>query len=137
MPTYRNDGTESFKIKKTTGVEVIIAPGQTVETYAPTPSFFTRINDLPYWNRIVDRQQITLSSTPQTISISAETKFVLFLQITATLTVYTQSQTNTPPEYRDHTFNDPIIRIPANGRFDQVVVTGAGTCEMIEYRSQG
>lgn len=134
MPTYRNDSNETIKVENKDKEIVSVEPNQTVETnkYLSITGL-TKTLDTPYYNRVVNRQTITLGAA-QDVEISLETDWILIFQITDSVTVYRQSASNTPPEYEDHTSLDPVIQIPAKGTLNNLVMSGTGTCEVVEYK---
>ena len=139
MPTYRNDGPEEITVEETDGrVEFnkTLKPGEQAETwrYYDNPDL-TKLSDSPMYNRVVGRQTVTLSATPQDVPISLNADWVLIYAITGAVTAYRQSADNTPAEYAAHTDDDPKIQIPAKATFDKLVVSGSGTCEVVQYRN--
>jgi len=137
MPTYKNNSRGNIIMQNTNGEDVQVLPGETIETFKVySNSGLTKISDAPLWNRVVNRQTITLSETEQDVAIDPLTDWIIILKITDNVTIYCQSITNTPPEYNAHTSSDPIIQIPASEMFDKLVMTGAGTCEVVEYRNK-
>lgn len=134
MPRYRNDGTTSIGIEGTDGSNISLAPGEEGDTNLFfSISNLTKISDAPYYNRVINRQTITLGAA-QDVTISLNTDWILIYQITDDVTVYRQHADNTPPEYDAHTDSDPVIQIPAKGTLTNLVVSGTGTCEVVEYK---
>ena len=139
MPTYRNDGSVGITIEGTDGkVEFskTLKPGEQGETwrYCDKPGL-TKLSDAPMYNRVVGRQTVTLNETPQDVNISLSADWVLIYAITGAVTAYRQSAANTPAEYAAHTDDDPKIQIPAKATFDKLVVSGSGSCEVVQFRN--
>lgn len=136
MPTYKNETNEGKWVKSMTGVTVALEPGETIETY-----FFhdhdalglTLVSDAPYYNRVAARHVVEASAEGVAVPVSLGTARVLVERITGTISVYRQSQDNTPPELADRTADDLIAIIPAGGLYNQLVVVGTGTCDIVEY----
>jgi hypothetical protein len=134
MPTYKNNGSSNVILKNKQGNQVILSPGETLETYYfNNNSDLVKIADTPFWNRVVAKTNITLSSTAQDVAIDLTADYVAIFQISDTVTAYIQSESNTPAELTDWSSDDPIILIPAKGRFNKLVVKGVGTCVICQY----
>lgn len=134
MPTYKNNSEITHKVKNTDNKSVSVKPGTTIETNKfISITDLTLLSDTPYYNRVVNRQTITLGAA-QDVTISLETDFLIVIQITDYVTMYSQAAANTPPELENHTDDDPVIQIPCQGRMNNLVLTGSGTCEIIEYK---
>lgn len=134
MPTYKNTSDKLIGVQDMSGAHFALEPGEQATTGRHyDSSALLWISDEPYYNRVVDDDVLDLS-TEQTVTVSLDTDWVCFLNITDNITVYLQSSTNTPPELRSHTQKDPVIQIPASGRFTKMVVSGAGTCRMVQYK---
>jgi len=79
MPTYRNDGTVTYRIRDTNGDPQNVIPGHTVETYARSvPSDFTKTSESPYCERTIHvsgEDVFTTAIRPQgffNVSVSGE-----------------------------------------------------------------
>jgi len=136
MPTYTNNSSGALKIVNFLGVEEMVLPGNNVQIdhYFDNDDF-TLAADTPYYNRVVNRQTVTLSGTAAEIDIGSTTDYITVLKITGEVTVYCQSTDNTPPELNEWLAEDPIIQIPAKRKFNKLALTGSGTCEVIEYNT--
>jgi len=135
--TYRNDGAGAVPVTNAAGNLLMLYPGQTLETYTYSDNpALTKTSDEPYYNRVLATNSVTLSGTPQAVSVDLSTDWIIITQITGSVTVYIQAVTNTPAELTDWTDDDPIIFIPAKGKFSQLMVTGSGNCRVQQYRSE-
>jgi len=136
MPTYTNNTTAPIYILGSHGITREVAPGATLATKYfcdHAANGLTKDSDAPLYNRVKARHTVTLTDVAQDVEIDLETTYVAVVQITGAITAYCQSVSNTPPELEDWTSDDPIVQIPAAARFTKLVVTGYGTCEIIEY----
>lgn len=136
MPTYKNNSTAIIHIKDSDGNLVPLVPRATLATVSfcdHAALGLTEISETPYFNRIITDDVLTLAEAPQAVSVSLDTVCVIFLEVTGIVTAFAQATANTPPELRDHT-GDVIIQIPAGGRFNKMIVTGSGTCRMVQYK---
>ena len=134
MPTYQNDTAtvQNLKGPRSSGIQV--AAGATVEVMFYTDDANFSLTDVePYVNRVLNRQEITLTGTAQDVTILLNTDYVIVFKITDSVTVYSQAEANTPPELNEWTAEDPVIQIPAKGRFNNLAMLGSGTCEVVEY----
>jgi len=135
--TYRNDGSSTVILKNKSGDQVTLAPGATLETYYFNDNAsLTKTADTPYWNQAIDRDTVTATAGGANVSIDPDTAYVLIFKITGTITVYIQSDQNTPAVLKDWTADDPIIQIPVKGRCDNIEIEGTGTCEVVQYPEQ-
>lgn len=134
--TYRNDGSGSVIMRDKYENQVVLYPGQTIETYYyNTSPGLTKTSDAPYYNRVMASTAVTLSVTPTEVAVNLQTNWILVLKITGTVNAYAQSTSNTPAELANWTEDDPIIQIPANGKFDKLALTGSGTCVVMQYKN--
>lgn len=135
MPTYKNESPQQHTLELWNGSLQVVCPGETVQTR----KFYdladvTKLSDEPLYNRVVARHSAVEASDEGTdVSISLDTARVLIERITGTITVYRQSTSNTPAELADRTSKDLISIFPANALFDNLVVVGSGTCDVVEY----
>jgi hypothetical protein len=135
MPTYENENPVEIQVKGPDGRIAIFDADESKEIdFYTNDSRLTFISDTPYVNRVIAIDDLNLTSD-QTVAVSLSTDTICFLSISDSITVYTQSTENTPPELKNHTAGDPVILIPAKARFNQVIVSGTGTCRMVQYRN--
>lgn len=134
MPTYKNESPQQHTLELWNGSLQVVCPGETVQTkkYYDLADV-TKLSDTPIYNRVVDRHAVTATVGGVAVSISLTTARVLVERITGTISVYRQATTNTPAELTDRTSKDLIAIIPANALYDQLVVVGDGTCDIVEY----
>ena len=134
MPIYRNDSNQQHAMETWAGHLKIVNPGDTIETKKYySISGVTKISDSPCYNRVVARHSVEASAGGVAVPISLSTARVLVERITGTISVYRQTIANVPAELADRTAYDLIAIIPADGLYDQLVVEGTGTCDVVEY----
>lgn len=73
MPTYRNDGNVTVKMKNYLGNEVVLYPGVTIATHEVLGNPFTKISDAPYYS--LEAIQDTLEM-PDSISNLSKCKHI-------------------------------------------------------------
>jgi hypothetical protein len=135
--TYQNNSSSNVILRNKQGNSVVLAPGKTIETYYySSDTNLTKTADTPFWNRVIGRETITATAGGVDASIDPDTDIVMIFQISSTISVYIQSDTNTPPALLDWTIVNPIIQIPVRGRCDNLVIKGSGTCEVVQYRDE-
>ena len=131
MPTFQNNTDSAIKVTDISGKAYMLPPTASFVTHSyNVDSALTKISDEPMWNRIAKR---TTATAGETISVSPSSEWLLIEKISDSISVYIQSTDNTPPEYANRTSDDGIIQIPIKGRCDQIVITGTGTCDVVEY----
>lgn len=100
MPTYKNDGERSVSVKNTSGISVLVAPGETVETYEVlTISGMTKTAEAPYYNPATAVHAVTSTgaSDDKTVALNSLTDAVEVYNAGAALvTVYLRAKANTP-----------------------------------------
>ena len=100
MPTYRNDGDRSASVKNTAGNSVLVAPGETIETYEVlTLPGMTKTAEAPYWNPATAVHAVTSSGVgdDKTIALNSLADAVEVYNAGAGLiTIYLRDKTNTP-----------------------------------------
>jgi hypothetical protein len=135
--TYRNDGSGSVILKNMQGNPVILAPGNTLETYYfSDDANLTKTADTPYWNQWIDSDTVTATAEGANVSIDPATVYFTIFKITGTITVYIQSDQNSPAVLENWTSDDPIIQIPIKGRCNNIEIEGTGTCVVVQYLEQ-
>lgn len=135
MPTYENDTATDLILRGPNGAQAHFTANETkaVAFYSDSDGF-TKTLDTPYLNRIAARETVTLSATASTVTVGLHVSELAIFQITGSVSVYLQNEANTPAELDAWTANDPVILIPAAGKFTQLQLTGTGTCVVVQYK---
>jgi len=100
MPTYKNDGGRSVSVKNTAGVSVLVAPGETIETYEVlTVAGMTKTAEAPYYNPATAVHAVTSTgaSDDKTVALDSLADAVeIYNAGSGLVTVYLRSKSNTP-----------------------------------------
>ena len=135
MPTYRNDTSTNLILRGPNGQMANFTANETKATaFYSDSDGFTKTLDTPYLNRIAARETVTLSSTASTVTVALNVEEIAIFQITNSVNVFLQVEANTPAVLSAWTANDPVILIPAAGKFTQLQLTGTGTCVVVQYK---
>ena len=123
MPTFKNNSTsESVKITNINGIDIVVNPGEYIQTYKLNlPSFMTKISDLPYLPLTKINQTIT---TPGSISGLLASKVIRIVSTSAGISVGANSSENT--SVMTLPANTPLD-IENNWEIESLYFTGTGT----------
>jgi len=136
MPTYTNNTTSDLIILGKNGESYPVAAGASIAVpFYTLDTRFTKTAETPYYNRVKAITTVTLTGVAQNVAISLDTNYFIVAKITGTVTVFIQAEANTPAELLTWTVEDPIVQIPAKGRFNNIAVLGSGTCNIIQYNA--
>ena len=134
MPTFINNKSYNIKAVDISGNNIIVAPTESFTTFSyDVDANFTKTSDTPMWNRVKNRQTITATGVGAIVAISVKTQEILIEKISDSISVFIQEKTNTPAWFDSRIFDDLYIFLPVKGRCDQLVITGTGTCDIVEY----
>ena len=99
MPEYRNDGAQGHMVINTAGSRVLVAPGESVETYRIYDlDGLTKTADTPRYNPMVANNMITAAGAEDIeVAVGAETDNIAIInKDTSDVTVFWGSADNTP-----------------------------------------
>ena len=137
MPTYTNPSSAIVFIKNSQGGPGGAQARGTIETvhFCDHEGLgITEVSETPYYDREVADDVLTgLSASPQTVEIDAETRRVVFLQITGMVTVY-RNHVGAVPVMRDHGQADGNFLLEVDTRTKRFLVTGSGSCRLLQWR---
>ena len=134
MPTFINNESYNIKAVDISGNNILVAPTESFTTFSyDVDANFTKTSDTPLWNNVKNRQTITATEGGATVAISLKTKKILIEKITVSVSVFIQEKTNTPAFFDSRVADDIFILIESDGKCDQLIITGSGTCDVVEY----
>lgn len=139
MPTYENPTSSAKMVKNSAGGFEPLMPGETIETLYFNDHAALGLNEIseaPYYNQVAGDAVVDLTGSYQSVPISLDAKFVLFLGSSGTITAYAQNENNEPPLLREHTSSMVVIPIRANQRYRQVRVKGSGRWRVLQTREK-
>ena len=139
MPTYRNDSTHTIRVCgfEYSG-EIDIPPGEQRATpYYQHTSDLVKISDTPYYNPVMELHEV--SSGERIVPINKDTEILRIQKVSGTtVSVYLQSEDNTPALVKSWDSTDPVIDVPMKGLATQAIVcfAGEGSVQIMEIKSR-
>lgn len=125
MPTFRNDGSVAISVKDTTGENVYVEPGKSVQTYKILPSPFVKTSDAPYFSLTKVRE--AAFSSPGTKTGLLGCSVIRLTAKTTGITIKCNLAAN-PNEF-SLPYNTPID-IKNNGEIESLVFIGSGEVQI-------
>jgi len=111
MPTYRNDGTGSYKVTNIHGEGINVRPGNTVETYylfTDDGNPWTKVSETPYYNPVKVYGDISITtSESKTVDFDSEKDDAV--------EIHNSSDSATAIMKFNSTGNTPGLTIPPGG----------------------
>lgn len=127
MPTYRNDGKDTYSIVSTSKCIVYVKPGDTVETYDILSAPMTRISDSPYFPLAIRNETVTVSGTASVTGLLSCKVIRLFTE-DADIILRVDSAASTYPMFL---FPDQIQDISNRGEINTLHFAGNGSVKLI------
>lgn len=139
MPTYLNESEATYIVESAgngfqKGPTISVTPGETVETdkfYNLTD--FTKTLDTPLKSRIVANTLITLTVSEEDHILNEATRDWVFIDVVGELTVKPQLTSSTPILNTATDASPIIIFERENYPCEKLIVSGSGTCTIIEF----
>ena len=142
MPTFRNDADKGIRaVENTGGANVLVAPGETVQTYThlttndvgvQDTNGWTKTAETPRWNPVVAEDDVT--STGDEVTINSNTKTIIIVNDSSDVAVDVSWGA---------TANTPATPIPAGSRWefadieglvDKLIFTFSGSLSAGDFR---
>lgn len=125
MPTYRNDGDVTYRVKDSNGRMVDVAPGKSVLTLKILSSPFTKTADSPYFPLMKVYESAFTSPGTKTGLIDCK-KIKLTTSATG-ITVKANAATNT---YTMPLLANSATEIDNDGEIDSLIFAGTGNVKI-------
>lgn len=132
---YRNNSQNVYSVYNTDNHTISVKPGEYVDSYVFYDyEDFDVIDDYDdLYNPITAITEVSLGAATDHV-LHADTKKILIIKVTDTITVRPQVDTAVPL-LLNMTVNDPIIVIERERNwYTKLRVSGSGTCTIMEYR---
>ena len=127
MPTYRNDGKDTFSVVDVDGNTALVVPGMSVKTYAYLVAPMTRTADDPYFPIALKNVAVTVAGTASETDLISCKILRLFTTDTG-ISVKVDSANST---YSMLLFQDQVQDIVNKGEINSLHFTGTGTVYLV------
>lgn len=136
MPTYTNNHHKSITVLDERGVAKQLEPGESIETwFFSDDTNLTKDSDTPLFPRMAGGESVTAIAGGVEVPISPRCDYITVEQITGTISVYADAETNEQLLLLDKTGEDAVKVIDAFGTIGKLIVKGSGDCVVYQHRN--